>query len=145
MLAQVMHCETRRKKLQAWEFANNVCGRYVMWQCKLCSVTKSRGAPRIREHFLGGPKKACRMCTHPQAPTVAKRLREEIAKKSKKRQYAKAFAANAVQDEDNNSYQINANVTRTSAIEDYAKDSTVPSSVSSKQSNEEVRPPLVQM
>ena len=34
---------------------------------------------------------------------------------------------------------------QTSAIEDCAKDSTVPSNVSSKQSNEEVRPPLVQI
>ena len=77
-----------------WEFANNVCARYVMWQCKLCSITKLGGAPRIRENFLGGPKKAYRMCTHPQVPAVAKRLREEMVKKSTKRQYAEAFAAN---------------------------------------------------
>ena len=68
-----------------------------------------------------------------------------MEKKNTKRQYAKAFAANATQDEDNDSHQINANVTQTSATKDCAKDSTVPSSVSSKQSNEEVRPPLVQM
>ena len=88
-----------------------------MWQCKVCSITKSRGAPCIREHFLGGPKKACRMCTHPQAPTLAKHLREEMAKKSTKRQYAEAFAAIAAQDEDNKNHQINANVTQTSATE----------------------------
>ena len=68
-----------------WKFANNVCGRYVIRQYKLCSVTKSGGATCIREHFLGGPKKACRMCTHPQAPALAKRLREEMVKKSTKR------------------------------------------------------------
>ena len=117
-----------------------------MWQCKLCSTTKSRWEPHIREHFLGGPKKACHLCTHPQAPAVAKCLREEMMKKRTKRQYAEEFAASAAQDEDNNSHQINANVTQTSATKDHAnKDSTMPNSVSSKQSNEEVRPPLVQM
>ena len=68
-----------------WEFANNVCGQYVMWQCKICLVTKYGGAPHIRDHFLGGPKKAYRMCTHLQAPIFAKRLREEMVKKSTKR------------------------------------------------------------
>ena len=83
------------------------------------------------------------MSTHPQVPAVVKRLREEMVKKSTKRQYTEAFATNATQDEGNHNHQINANVAQTSAIEDCAKDSIVPSNVSSKQSNEEVRPPLV--
>ena len=68
-----------------WEFANNVCGRYVMWQSKLCLITKSGVAPCIRENIIGGPKKPCCMCTQLQAPVVAKCLREEISKKSTKR------------------------------------------------------------
>jgi hypothetical protein len=80
--------QTSRKKKVAgveWEFAINVANRFIDWECKLCHVCKSGGAPRIREHFLGGSKKSCRMCTHPHAPAVAKRLREEFMKKDAKR------------------------------------------------------------
>lgn len=84
--------EGRKKKPPGieWEFALNVANRFIEWECKLCHVSKSGGAPRIREHFLGGPKKSCRVCTHPHAPAVAKRLREEFEKKDAKRcQYAR--------------------------------------------------------
>ena len=35
-----------------WQFAENVRS-FIDWRCKLCGKEKSRGAPRIREHFLG--------------------------------------------------------------------------------------------
>ena len=105
-----------------------------MWQCKLFLITKLRGAPCFREHFLGDPKKYCRMCTHPQALAIAKRLlKEEMVKKSMKRQYTKAIIANATHDEDNLNHQINANVMQNSSTKDCAKDSTMPNNVSSKQ------------
>ena len=127
------NAQTSKKKKapgKEWEFANNVCGRYVEWQCKLCMVTKSGGAPRIREHFLGGPKKGCRTCTHPQAPTVAKRLREVLEKKSNKRHYVETFAANASQEHASN------HVTPTSTTEQQAQGDILPGSVSSKQRRE---------
>ena len=77
----------RKKKLARieWEFALNMANIFIEWECKLCHVSKSGGAPHFREHFLGGPKKSCRVCTHPHAPTVPKRLREEFEKKDAKR------------------------------------------------------------
>lgn len=35
-----------------WHFVDNVRS-FIDWPCKLCGVAKSRGEPRIREHFLG--------------------------------------------------------------------------------------------
>ena len=53
------------------------------WECKLCHTIKSGGAPQLRDHFLGGYKKM--LCTHPSAPKVANRLREEHKKKELKK------------------------------------------------------------
>ena len=36
-----------------WQFATNV-NRYIDRRCNLCNEFKSGGAPRIRDHFLGG-------------------------------------------------------------------------------------------
>ena len=125
---------SKKKKApgKEWDFANNICGRYVEWQCKLCMETKSGGAPCIREHFLGGPKKACRTCTHPQAISVAKHLREDLEKKSKKRHFIEAFDTNTSQEHASN------HVTPTNTTEGPPGD-TLPSSVSSKRDSE-VRP-----
>ncbi|MCO5548304.1 hypothetical protein L7F22_001761 [Adiantum nelumboides] len=35
-----------------WQFAK-IVRSFIDWCCKLCGKEKSRGAPRIREHFLG--------------------------------------------------------------------------------------------
>ncbi|MCO5548306.1 hypothetical protein L7F22_001763 [Adiantum nelumboides] len=35
-----------------WQFAK-IVRSFIDWRCKLCGKEKSRGAPRIREHFLG--------------------------------------------------------------------------------------------
>ena len=87
-----------------WEFAKNVANRFIERECKLCHVSKSGGAPRIRENFLGGPKKSCRVCTHPHDLVVAKRLREEFGKKDAKRLYhvRVEVAASQVQHGSNN-------------------------------------------
>ena len=95
-------------------------------------VTKSGGAPRIREHFLGGPKKACRTCTHPQAISVAKHLREDLEKKSNKRQFVETFDTNTSAEHASN------HVTPTNTTKQPLGD-TLPSSVSSKRDSE-VRP-----
>ena len=72
----------RRKKAPGieWDYAINIGDRFIDWKCKLCHASKSGGAPRLREHFLGGPRKRS-TCSHPTAAVVAKRLREEIQKK----------------------------------------------------------------
>ena len=36
-----------------WQFATNV-SKFIEWKCNYCGVSKSGGAPRIREHLLGG-------------------------------------------------------------------------------------------
>ena len=36
-----------------WQFATNV-SKFIEWKCNFCGVSKSGGAPRIREHLLGG-------------------------------------------------------------------------------------------
>ena len=46
-------------------------------------MVKSSGAPQLKDHFLGGSKKT--LCTHPSAPKVANRLREEHKKKEFKK------------------------------------------------------------
>lgn len=82
--------QTNKKKKAPgieWQYAINIGDRFIDWECKLCHATKSGGAPRLREHFLGGPRKKGRTCTHPSATAVAKRLREEIQKKEAKKHY----------------------------------------------------------
>ena len=79
----------RKKKAPGveWQYAINIGDRFIDWECKLCHAIKSGGAPRLRDHFVGGPKKT-RTCTHPSAPMVANRIREEHRKKEVRNYYA---------------------------------------------------------
>ena len=72
---------SRKKKALwiEWEYAINIGDQFMDWECKLCHMVKSGGAPRLRDHFLGGPRKT--LCTHPSAPKVTNCLREEHKKK----------------------------------------------------------------
>ena len=79
--------------------------RFVDWECKLCHATKSGGAPRLREHFLGGPRKTSRTCTHPSAPAVAKRLRDEHQKKEARKYYTPIANVSRVEEQHGSNQQ----------------------------------------
>ena len=69
-----------------WDYAINIGNQFINWQCILCHASKLGGAPCLREHFLGGPRKRF-TCPHPSARVVAKHLREEILKKEPRKHY----------------------------------------------------------
>lgn len=63
-----------------WQFATNI-NRYIDWKCNTCNEIKSGGAPRIREHFLGGNSRICgSKCKGPGADEVSTRLRAALEK-----------------------------------------------------------------
>ena len=78
---QTQHSRKKKAPGIEWEYAINIGDRFMDWECKLCHAVKSSGAPRLRDHFLGGPKKMS--CTHPSAPKVTNCLRN-IKKRIKK-------------------------------------------------------------
>lgn len=63
-----------------WQFATNI-SRYIDWKCNICNEIKSGGAPRIRDHFLGGNSRICGgKCKGPGAAEVSTRLRAALDK-----------------------------------------------------------------
>ena len=63
-----------------WQFATNM-GRYVEWKCNICGEEKSGGAPRIRDHFIGGNGRACGgKCKGPGADEANTRLKTLLGK-----------------------------------------------------------------
>lgn len=58
-----------------WQFATNV-SKFIDWKCNFCGVSKSGGAPRIREHLLGGNGRVqVGRCRGRGADDAAKQLR----------------------------------------------------------------------
>lgn len=63
-----------------WQFATNI-SRYIDWKCNICNELKSRGAPHIIDHFLGGSSRICGgKCKGAGADEVAKRLKAALDK-----------------------------------------------------------------
>lgn len=59
-----------------WQFATNI-NRYIDWKCNTCNEIKSGGAPRIREHFLGGNSRIRgSKCKGPGADEVSTQLKD---------------------------------------------------------------------
>ena len=76
---------TSKKKAPGieWQFAKNLHGGYIHWECNYCHVVKSGGASRIREHFLGSAHKSMRKCTHPALQQVVARIKVHYEKKNR--------------------------------------------------------------
>ncbi|KAI5070727.1 hypothetical protein GOP47_0015070 [Adiantum capillus-veneris] len=119
-----------------WDYAHNKRGQYMEWQCKFCHTTKSGGAPRIRDHFLCTAKNNCKKCEHSKAPAVAKRLREELAKKSGKRQQIYSYVPSSQEFPEPNINSADPIVTPTNLGEQPAQGEEIQGSVPFKRHNE---------
>ena len=65
-----------------WQFATNL-NRFIDWRCNLCGITKSGGAPRIREHLMGsgsGSRGIGVKCKGVGAGTASTHLKEVLEK-----------------------------------------------------------------
>ena len=62
---------SRKKKAPRieWEYAINIGDQFMDWKCRLCHTVKLGGAPQLRDHFLGGPRKtSCTNLVHLRWP-----------------------------------------------------------------------------